>query len=137
MIGAGNHLDDNTKHVDGTTDDDSPLTADPVGDITGSDGTEEGTGREDGGDEGQVVLTQLGGTDTLDGLDEDLGAVDTVDVTGVVTEEDTTKGGEGAHEVGLPGDGGLNGLHVLGSTQRSDCGGGGLDALLVGRHDGG
>jgi len=48
-----------------------------------------------------------------DGIDEDLGAEDTVDVTGIVTEEDTTEGGEGAEEVGLPGDGGLDVLDIL------------------------
>lgn len=31
----------------------------------------------------------------FDGVDEDFASEDTVDVTGVVTEEDTTEGGEG------------------------------------------
>ena len=65
---------------------------------------------------------------TLDESDEDAGAGDTVDVTGIVTEEDTTERGEGAHEVGLPGDGSLDALNIVscGETPsgRSDLGGG-------------
>ena len=125
-VGAGDHLDYNTNHVDDSTDNDSPLAADPVGDITGNDGTEEGTARQDGGDERGVALAEGLGANALDGLDEDLGTVDTVDVTGIVAEEDTTERGKGAHEVGLPGDGSLNLLDALGSLE----GDGGLAGLL-------
>ena len=41
-------------------------------------------------------------------------AGDTVDVSGVVAEKDTAEGGEGAEQVGLPGDGSLDHLDVLG-----------------------
>jgi hypothetical protein len=41
------------------------------------------------------------GTFALDDLDEDLTASYTVDVTTVVSKEDTTEGSEGAEQVGL------------------------------------
>src|SRR5690606_34633059 len=89
-----------------------PLAANPVGDITGDDGAQEGADGEDGDDERLVAVPDLGGTGVLDGVLEDLGAEHTVGVTGVITEEDTADGGEGAEEVGLPGDGGLDVLDV-------------------------
>jgi len=66
---------------------------------------------------------------TLDEGDEDAGSSDTVDVTGVVTEEDTTERGESAHQVGLPGDGSLDALNIVGCGEtpsgRNDRGRGG------------
>ena len=62
----------------------------------------------------------------------------TVDVTRIVAEEDTTKGGKGTHDVGLPGDGSLDVLNVR-SGMKSSL----LTAVLFntclfgGRHDGG
>jgi hypothetical protein len=111
-----------TNDVDNTAHDNSPLAANDVGHVTSDEGTEEGTSRQDRGDQRQVAAGQgrtVAGSDlsvneliTLDESDEDLGAGDTVDVTGVVTEEDTTKGGESAHQVGLPGNGSLDALRV-------------------------
>lgn len=116
MLGRGNHLDNDTDHVDDTAHDDGPLSADPVGNITGNQGTEEGTAGQDRGNQGGVAVGELGGEGALDGLVEDGRAVDTVDVTGVITEEDTTKGGKGTDHVRLPGDGSLDVLNVLGSV---------------------
>ena len=127
-----------TNDVDNATSNDGPLATNDVGSVTGDEGTEEGTGREDGGDERQVATREgrvaascdLGGDVglALDESDEDTRASDTVDVTGIVTEEDTTERGEGAHEVGLPGDGSLDALNIVscGETPsgRSDLGGG-------------
>lgn len=59
-------------------------------------------------------LADLLGIHSVDGMVEDGVAENTVDVTRVVTEEDTTEGGKGAKEVGLPGDGSLDVLNVLG-----------------------
>lgn len=139
MRGGGDHLNNNTKHVDDTAENDGPLSADHVGKITSSDGTEEGTTRKNRSDEGGVALAQLGGSKALDGLVEDGRAIDTVDVTRVVTEEDTTERGEGAEQVGLPGDGGLDVLNIVGGVD-----GDGFLALLralllerVGHGDGG
>jgi hypothetical protein len=117
MVRAGDHLDDDTDHVDDSTEDDSPLAADVVGQITGDDGAEESTSRENGGDEGLVALAQRLGTLALNGLDEDLGTVDTVDVTGVVPEEDTAERREGAHQVRLPGDGSLDLVDACGGLE--------------------
>lgn len=52
-----------------------------------------------------------------DGLDEDGGAEDAIDVTRVVAEEDAAKGGECAEQVGLPGDGRLDVLDVAGRVE--------------------
>ena len=59
--------------------------------------------------------------------DQVVHAEDTVDVARVETEEDTTEGGEGTHEVGLEGDGGFDAACV----GRSD------EAYTSSRHDGG
>jgi hypothetical protein len=75
---------------------------------------------------------QCGSSSTFDLLDEDRRAIDTIDITGVVTttklsatvlastgsqgfglQEDTTKRGEGTHEVGLPCDRRLNAVDII------------------------
>lgn len=60
---------------------------------------------------------QLGGIGAFDGVDEDERTIDTVDVTGVVTEEDTTKRGKGTDEVCLPGDGSFDGINIFGGAE--------------------
>lgn len=139
-----------TNDVDNATSDDGPLATNDVGGVTSDESTEESTSREDRSDERQVAALERGsqaggllGEDvgfTLDEGDEDAGASDTVDVTGIVTEEDTTERGECAHEVGLPGDGSLDALDIVSSGEtpsgRSDRGGGG-DVVAVLLHVGG
>lgn len=114
---TSDHLNSDTDRVDDAAHDDSPLATNAVSKITSDQGTEKGTAGEDRDDERLVALGELGGTLALDLLNEELGAVDTVDVTGIITEEDTAKGGEGAQEVGLPGDGSLDLLDILGSLE--------------------
>ena len=114
---TSDHLDNDTNAVDHATHDDSPLATHAVGKITSDQGTEEGTTRENRDDERLVALGESIGTAALDLLDEKLGAVDTVDVTGIITEEDTSERGEGAHHVGLPGDGSLDLLDIVGSLE--------------------
>lgn len=101
-----------TDDVDEAASDDSPLASDDVCDITSDDGAEEGAGGEDGGDERQVAAAKSFGTGSFDEVDEDLRAGDTVDVTRVVSEEDTTERGESADEVGLEGDWRFNAVDV-------------------------
>ena len=115
--GRGGNLNDATDSVDGAADNDGPLAADPVGEVTGDESTEESTARQDGDDQGLVRTAESGGTGTLDSGDENAGARDTIDVTGVITEEDTTKGGKGAHEIGLPSDGSLDVLDIDGGSE--------------------
>jgi len=45
---------------------------------------------------------------TLEGLNEEVHTQDTGDVSRVITEEDTTKGSKGTHQICLEGDGGLD-----------------------------
>ena len=54
-------------------------------------------------------------------------AEDTIDIAGIIAEEDTTKGSKSTHHIGLEGDGGLNAAGV----------GGGDEAYTSSRHDGG
>jgi hypothetical protein len=67
---------------------------------------------------------------TFDVVDEDLVTEHTVDVSRVVTEENTTEGGKGADHVGLEGDGSLDavdigcGLEDNGAARGRDVGGG-------------
>jgi hypothetical protein len=136
-----------TNDVDNAASDDGPLATNDIGSVTGDEGTEEGTGREDRSDERQVATGEGGsaascdlGGDVgfaLDQSDENLGASDTVDVSGIVTEEDTTERGKGAHQVGLPGDGSLDALNIVGcgetASGRGDLGGGDVVAVLLHR----
>ena len=48
-------------------------------------------------------------------------AEDTVDVSRVITEEDTTERGEGADEVRLPGHGSLDAIDIAGGRERSSA----------------
>ena len=105
-------LENATNDVDTAASDDSGASTNSVGQITGDDGTEESTGRQNGDDKGVVGPGECLLAWAFDGLDEDLGAGDTVDVSRVVAEEDAAKGGEGAEQVGLPGDRGLDALDV-------------------------
>lgn len=125
---TSDHLDNDTERVDDATIDDSPLAADHVGKITSDESTEEGTTRENRDDQRLVAFTESGGLRALDGANEVERTVDTVDITGVITEEDTTEGGKGAEKVGLPGDGGLDRLDIVGGLK----GDGALAAGLVG-----
>lgn len=74
------------------------------------------------------------GSGAFDGIDKDLRAENAVDVTGVITEEDTTERREGADEVGLPCDGGFDAFDIW-SVSEPDVGRCRSRLLLVsGRH---
>ena len=116
---AGDHLNNDTEDINGTADDNSPFTTNSLCHISGSDGAKEGSGREDGDDE-RVVGRGEGGLTRINQVDEHSGAGDTIDISRVITEEDTTKGRKGADEVRLPGDGGLNHLDIVGMVEASN-----------------
>ncbi|KAH0445623.1 general substrate transporter, partial [Aureobasidium melanogenum] len=106
--GGGGNLEDNTDGEDTTPDDDSGSATNPIGESTREESTEEGTGRENGNDERLSARSNAVaiGTGLADASEfsklflEDLSAHDTIDVTRIVTEQDTSKGGEGTHQVG-------------------------------------
>lgn len=123
-------LEDNTDEEDTAAQDDGGSATNPVSEVTSDQSTEEGTGRENGGDEGLLpvgkgVGGELGGIggdrSALHEVDEGLHAQDTGDVSGVITKVDTTKGGKGTHQVGLEGDGSFDTLHISGSVQSGNC----------------
>ena len=54
---------------------------------------------------------------TFDGGDEKSRSTDAVNVTRIIAEEDSSEGGKCAHQVGLPGDWGLDVNNVIGSGE--------------------
>ena len=82
-----------TDNVDGTTDYNSPLATNDVGDITGDEGTDESTSGKNRDDERGVAGADstagcgktIGANGALNLLDEERGVENTVDVTGVIT----------------------------------------------------
>lgn len=120
--GGRSDLENDTNGEDTAASNDGKTTTEPVGKSTGDKSTEEGTGREDRDDEGGVrggdVIAGrigLGDLNWVTKVPLDISSTeDTVDVSRVETEEDTSKGSESAHEVGLEGDRRLNALHSHG-----------------------
>lgn len=126
---SGSSLKDTTDDEDEAASDDGQTTADEIGDITSNDGTEEGTSRQDRGGEGDlgrsnnevlgVILegitskaSVLGVVEASVLLDEVGHGEDTTHPTSVISEEDTSKGGEGDNEVGPHGDGRLDAVDI-------------------------
>lgn len=130
---GGSNLDDNTDDVDHAAEDDGILATNDLSHVTSDDSTKEGTGGQDRDDEGVVRGAERSGGRAFDIVDEESRASDTVDVSGVVTEEDTTEGRESAHQVGFPGDRSLDAGDIVGSCESSShyCGGC-EDVLLFG-----
>lgn len=102
------NLKNDTNHVDTAANNNCVATSNPVGDITGDDGTKKGAGGQDGDDERLVRTGESCGFFALDDFDEDLGAGDTVDVSGIIAEEDATERSEGAEKIRFPGYGRFN-----------------------------
>ena len=65
----------------------------------------------------------------LEVLNEVAHTHNTADVSGVITEEDTTKSGKGTHEIGLEGDGSFDTVRVYGLRHEN----GGLNSPRSGR----
>jgi hypothetical protein len=126
--GGGSKLQSNTNRKDTTAKNDGGSTSEPVREITSDNSAKEGTSRQDRDDErvvgrrqGEGVQFSGGGTgggvwEFLELVDEILHSQNTTHVTGIVAEEETSKGSEDTHEVGLDGDGGLN----AGGIRRGD-----------------
>jgi hypothetical protein len=135
----GGDLKDNTDDVDDATDDDCIATTNEVGAVTSNECTEESAGGQDGDDERLVWTGECGGIGTFDDMDEDWRASNTVDVTRIVTEEDTAKGREGANQVRLPRDRCLDVVDIVRDSQRGTRhdgrqGGGVFGLRIVGMH---
>jgi len=64
----------------------------------------------------------------LELMNEVLHSQNTTNITRIVAEEETSKGSENTHQVGLDGDGGLNAGGIRrgedGSSRHDECGGG-------------
>ena len=118
-VGCG--LEDDTDDEDDATKDNGGSATIKVGKITGNESTEESTRREDRGDqrflrcgEGKIGGRGSSWIQACQKLDDVRHAHDTVDVSRIETEEDTTKSGKGTHEIGPGGDGGLDARRVGG-----------------------
>ena len=116
-----------TNYVDQATHDDSPFATDRVRNITGDEGTKEGTSGKNGNDERRVGAGESCGGGTLDQANECWGANNTVDVSRVVAKEDTSERGEGAEQVSFPGHWSFDALDIArgsepNGTARHTCG---------------
>ncbi|KFZ08750.1 hypothetical protein V501_05831 [Pseudogymnoascus sp. VKM F-4519 (FW-2642)] len=116
--GGGSSLQDAADGEDGTSEDDGWATTNKVGDITGSDGTEEGTAGQNGDHErliagrdvegllvrgvgvgSNIVAEDIAGVCHAGVLADEVGhGENTSHPSRVVSEEDATEGREGAHE---------------------------------------
>lgn len=137
-------LKDTTDNEDQATNDDSKTTTNEVGNISRNDGTEEGTGGKNRSNQGLlplrndecscVVLQRLALEASVlrvgqaGVLSDEVGhGKDTTHPSCVISEEDTTKGGEGDNEVCPHSDGGLDAIDIgragdgNNSSTRHDC----------------
>ena len=89
-------LENNSDQIDDTSCNDGPLAADDIGSVTSNDGTEESTSGKDRDDERGVRTGDGGGANAFNVLNEVRRVQDTVDVTGIITEENTTERRESA-----------------------------------------
>ena len=119
--GGGSGLEDDTDDENDAPNNDGGPTSDPVSHVSADQGAEESPGREDGCDErllprgeSEVTVRDPGRGRLQAGVegDEVIHALDTADIPGIVAEENATNGREGAHEVGLYGDGGLDAVDI-------------------------
>lgn len=74
-------LEDNSDNVDTATGDDGRATSNDFGNITSDERTEESTSRENRDDQRVVRSSERSSGRTLNDVDEDSGASDTVDVS--------------------------------------------------------
>ena len=129
---GGGSLQDGTNGEDTTSEDNGWATTNEVGDVTSSDGTEEGTAGQNGGHERLVMGRDVEGLVVGDvGVRGGVGAIDVGGVlhasvladevrhgkhtshpSSIISEEDTTKGSESTHEVCLDSHGGLDTLGI-------------------------
>ena len=115
---SGSRLEDATNGENATAGNDGGSASDEVGDVTGDEGAEKGPAGQNGRGQRLIACWQMKSFDGsgVRGVRVRQASVLTNEVfhgqnaahpSGVVTEEDTTKGRKGADEVGPKGDGGL------------------------------
>ena len=110
-------LEDHSDYVDDAASDNRRATTNYISTVTSNDCTEESASGQDGDDERVVSTCKQFGRGTFDDVDEDCRTSDTVDVSRVITEEDATERGEGAYQVGLPGDRRLDMVEIMGDSE--------------------
>ena len=117
FTGGRTDLDDQSDVEDDTPERDGPLSAQLVGHGSTTEGTDQGTDREQTDNEtGTDIAEGVGaiGTQFTIAFLVVLHLLETGDLTGVITEEQTTDGDESTHDKGAhgePGDGGVNAGH--------------------------
>ena len=134
FVGGRGGLKNDTDDEDEAAHDDGGATAGEIGKIASDERAEEGSSGENGHNQG--LLPRGNGPEGCVGrvavrqpgvcVDDIVHTKDTVDVARVISEENTTKGGKGAHEVGLERDRRLDAIHVGGRGERNS----------TARHDG-
>ena len=108
----GSNLEDDTDNVDTTANDNSVASTNQIGGVTSDECAKESTSGEDRDDQRVVRTAESCSIRAFDDGDEDGRASDTIDVSRVITEEDTAEGGERAEEVRLPGNRRLDHLQI-------------------------
>lgn len=116
IIEVSDYLNDNIDDIDEVVENYSLFVINLVGGVISNESVEEGIVGENRDDEWSLGFGNSFGIGEFDGVDEDLGVEDIVDVIGVVVEENIIKGSEGVEEVGFLGDGSFNMFDVLGSS---------------------
>lgn len=137
--GGGGSLQDSTNGEDAASHDNGWATTNEIGDVTSSDGTEEGTAGQNRSHERLITGSNVeggivqfvgvrGGVFAEDGdgvgqagvlTDEVRHGEHTSHPSGIISEEDSSEGREGTHEVCLDGHGGLDTLGIGRATDDS------------------
>lgn len=138
---SGSSLENTANGENAAARNDGGSASDEVGDVTGDEGAEKGTAGQNGSGQRLIACWQM---KRFDGsgvrgvwvrqasvlTDEVFHGQNATHPSGVVTEEDTTKGSKGTDEVGPYGDGGLEARRVSRAGDDNGC-------YSSSRHDGG
>lgn len=112
-------LEDDTNNEDSATKNDGKATTKVISKVTSDESTAEGTDRENRDDKRCLPRQKFSGIGAADQLDEVVHTLDTTNVSGIVTEEDTSEGGENAHGVSAPCNWGFDTVKVFGGDYTS------------------
>lgn len=119
-LSSGGSLEDDTQVEDNHGGEHETIaTTEEIGNGSSSEGTEEGTGGEDGDNQGLLRGSDGRGRDGREFGLEVVHGQDTRDGTGVITIEDTTEGHKQADENGGPVTGVSDGMVLRASSERT------------------
>lgn len=106
-------MKNDTNNENNTTKNNGGSATKGIGNVTGNDSTDKCTSRENRDDEGGVGRAKSRLSRAFNHVDEVFHALNTTDITRIITKEHTTKGGKDAHSIGSPGDRGFDTIKVV------------------------